>query len=245
MRTSFLAIPLALLLAIPVSASTGLIKQDKKTLREAVTVLDALTSAPDQGIPQELLAKADCILIFPSVAKGAFIVGGKRGHGVASCRQPDGTMGSAAFYTVGGASIGFQIGGQAADVVMLIMNEGGVDHLLADKFTIGGEATATAGPVGRTAHAATDAQLNAQMLSWSRSRGLFLGAALDGSVVKPNQDANARLYGADTSGREILVDSKLAVPASARPLVDSIREHMALAVAQEAREDAQERAKKQ
>lgn len=233
MRTGFIAIPLALLLVLPATASTGLTKKDKTTLHDAVVVLDALTRAPDKGIPQELLARADCILIFPSVAKGAFIVGGKRGDGVASCRQADGEMSSAAFYTVGGASIGFQVGGQSADVVMLIMNEGGVDRLLADRFTLGAEATATAGPVGRTAQAATDAQMHAQILSWSRSRGLFVGAALDGSVVKPNQDANARLYGEQTSGKEILVDSKLAVPASARPLVDSIRQHMAAAAAQE------------
>ena len=233
MKFRWIAIPLVLLLALPVAASTGLSRKDKKTLKSAVVVLDELTSAPDKGIPQELLAKADCILIFPSVAKGAFIVGGKGGHGVASCRQPDGRMGAPAFYTVGGASIGFQIGGQSADVVMLIMNEGGVNHLLADRFTIGGEATATAGPVGRTAHAATDAQMRAQILSWSRSRGLFVGAALDGSVVKPNQDANARLYGGPTSGKDILVNSKLAVPTSARPLMDSIRRHMATAVAKE------------
>jgi lipid-binding SYLF domain-containing protein len=233
MRTRFIAIPLVLFLALSAAASTGLTKKDRTTLHEAVVVLDALTSAPDKGIPQELLAKADCILIFPSVTKAAFVVGGKGGHGVASCRQPDGSMGSAAFYTVGGASVGFQIGGQSADVVMLIMNKNGVDHLLADRFTIGGEATATAGPVGRTAQAATDAQMHAQILSWSRSRGLFVGAALDGSVVKPNQDANARLYGEKTSGKEILVDSKLAVPASARPLVDSIRKHMAAAAAHE------------
>jgi len=229
MRTRFIAIPLVLLLALPVAASTGVTKKDRTTLKDSVTVLDALTRTPDKGIPQELLAKADCILIFPSVAKSAFVMGGKRAHGVASCRQPDGTMGSAAFYTVGGASIGFQIGGQSADVVMLIMNEGGINHLLADRFTIGGEATATAGPVGRTAQAATDAQMRAQILSWSRSRGLFVGAAPDGSVVKPNPEANARLYGETTSGKEILVDSKLAVPSSARPFVDSIRRHMAVA----------------
>lgn len=236
MRIRYMAIPLALLLTIPAVASTGLTKKDRSTLRNSVTVLDALTSAPDQGIPMDLLAKADCILIFPSVAKGAFIVGGKGGHGVASCRQPDGKMGSAAFYTVGGASVGFQIGGQAADVVMLIMNEGAVEYLLADRFTIGAEATATAGPVGRTAHAATDAQMRAHILSWSRSRGLFVGAALDGSVVKPNRDANERLYGEPTTGKEILVDSKLAVPESARPFVDSIRRHMA-AAASETRAD--------
>ena len=237
MRTRFVTIvSLALLLAFPVAASSGLVKKDKRTLRDAVVVLDVLASAPDKGIPQELLAKADCILIFPSVAKGAFIVGGKGGRGVASCRQPDGKMGSAAFYTVGGASVGFQIGGQSADVVLLIMNEDAIQHLLADHFTIGGEATATAGPVGRTAQASTDAQMRAQILSWSRSRGLFVGAAIDGSVVKPNQDANARLYGKATSGAEILVDSKLAVPASAQPLVDSIRQHMAVAVAQDTAE---------
>jgi len=236
MRTRFIAsvaIPLALLLALPVVASSGLSRKDKKTLKDAVVVLDALTSAPDKAIPQELFAKADCIMIFPSVAKGAFIVGGKGGRGVASCRQPNGKMSSPAFYTVGGASIGFQIGGQSADVVMLVMNEEGVNHLLSDRFTIGGEATATAGPVGRTVQASTDAQMHAQILSWSRSRGLFAGAALDGSVVKPNSDANGRLYGRTTSGKDILVNSKLAVPATAQPLMASIRKHMAAAVADE------------
>lgn len=233
MRMRFSAVPLVLLLAVPVIASTGLTKNDKSTLQDSVAVLNAMTSAPDSGIPQELLAKADCILIFPSVAKGAFIVGGQGGRGVASCRQPNGVMGSTAFYTVGGASIGFQIGGQTADIIMLIMNQGGVDHLLSDKFTIGGEATATAGPVGRTVKAATDAQMHAQILSWSRSQGLFVGAALDGSVVKPNEDANERLYGQATTGKAILVDSKVTVPAQAQATVNSIRKHMAAAVAKE------------
>ena len=236
MRIRSISIPLAVLLALPAFAGTSatqLTSKDKSTLSDAVQVLNDLAKAPDKGIPQEYLAKADCILIFPSVDKGAFIVGGKHGNGVASCRQPDGKMGSLAFYTVGGASIGFQIGGQTADVVMLIMNEKGISHLLEDKFTFGGEATATAGPVGRTAHAATDAQMHAQILSWSRSQGLFVGAALDGSVVKPNQDANMRLYGQPTTGRQILVNSKLNVPASAQSLVSAIRVQMAVAVAQE------------
>jgi lipid-binding SYLF domain-containing protein len=236
MQTRSITIPLALLLSLPAVASTKpapMTTKDEKTLSDSILVLNDLASAPDKGIPQELLSKADCILIFPSVDKGAFIVGGKSGHGVASCRQPDGKMGSLAFYTVGGASIGFQIGGQTADLVMLIMNEKGIDHLLADKFTFGGEATATAGPVGRTVTAATDAQMHAQMLTWSRSQGLFVGAALDGSVVKPDQDANLRLYGKATTGKAILVDSKLGVPAPAHPLVTAIREHMAAAVAKE------------
>ena len=236
MPTRFISIPVALLLALPVMASTSampLNEKDKATLSDAIVVLNELTSAPDKGIPQEYLAKADCILIFPSVDKGAFIVGGKHGHGIASCRQPDGKMGSPAFYTVGGASIGFQIGGQSADLVMLVMNEKGIDHLLQDKFTFGGEATATAGPVGRTVTAATDAQMHAQILTWSRSKGLFAGAALDGTVVKPDQDANMRLYGRPTTGKAILVDSKLSVPASAQSLVAAIRQHMAIAVAQQ------------
>lgn len=234
MQTRFVSIPLALLLALPVAASakaTPLTTKDKSTLSDSILVLNDLANAPDKGIPQELLAKADCILIFPSVDKGAFIVGGKSGHGVASCRQPDGTMGSLAFYTVGGASIGFQFGGQTADLVMLVMNEKGIDHLLSDKFTFGGEATATAGPVGRTVNGSTDAQMHAQILTWSRSKGLFVGAALDGSVVKPNQDANTRMYGKETTGKSILVDSKVSVPTSAEPLVATIRHQMAVAVA--------------
>jgi lipid-binding SYLF domain-containing protein len=239
MKTRLMSIPIALLLALPAVASTApalLNKQDKSTLSNSIVVLNELAAAPDKGIPQELLGKASCILIFPSVDKGAFIVGGKHGHGVASCRQPDGTMGPVAFYTVGGASVGFQIGGQTADVVMLIMNDAGISHLLADKFTIGGEATATAGPVGRTAHAATDAQLHAQILSWSRSQGLFVGAALDGSVVKPDKDANLRLYAKETTGKEILVNSKLHTPASSMPLLTAIRMQMAAAVAAEVAE---------
>jgi lipid-binding SYLF domain-containing protein len=239
MRIGLAAIPLALLLALPAAASTpaGLSKHETETLSDSIQVLNDLAAAPDKGIPQELLGKADCILIFPNVAKGAFIIGGKAGNGVASCRQPNGKMSSVAFYTVGGASIGFQIGGQTADVVMLIMNEKGVNHLLSDKFTIGGEATATAGPVGRTVMAATDAQMHAQILTWSRSQGLFVGAALDGSVVKPDKDSNEHLYGQATTGREILVDSKLMVPSPATAVVKEIREHMAAAVAQEKAEE--------
>jgi lipid-binding SYLF domain-containing protein len=238
MKKLSIALALALVVGLSVGASPALDKKDTKTLQEAVPVLNALANAPDKGIPQELLAKADCIMIFPNVAKGAFIVGGKAGKGVASCRMPDGSMSAPAFYEIGGASVGFQIGGQTADVVLLIMNEDGVSHLLSDKFTIGGEATATAGPVGRTAHAATDAQMHAQILSWSRSRGLFVGAALDGSVVKPDKEANEVLYGIPISGREILIDSKVTAPAQAKPLMQSIRKHMDAAAAQDKAEKA-------
>lgn len=128
-----------------------------------------------------------------------------------------------------------------SDFVMLVMNETRIQHLLQDKFTIGVEATATAGPVGRTAHAATDAQMHAEILSWSRTQGLFVGVALDGSVVTPDKDANKHLYGEETSGAEILMDSKLSVPAAAKPAMDSIRRHTGAAVAKGAQEEAKER----
>jgi SH3 domain-containing YSC84-like protein 1 len=239
MRISSMTLPLAFLLALPAVAATQaptLDKKDKATLSDSVLVLNDLASAPDKGIPQDLLAKAECILIFPSVDKGAFIIGGKSGHGVASCRQAGGAMGPLAFYSIGGASIGLQIGGQSADLVMLVMNPKGIEYLLADKFTFGAEGTATAGPVGRTANASTDAQMHAQILTWSRSQGLFVGAALDGSVMKPDKDANRRLYGKETTGKQILVDSKVGYPKSSMILVDSIRHHMAAAAAQEVAE---------
>src|SRR5262245_53211306 len=156
--------------------------EEVKKIHDSEEVLKAAVTAPDKGIPKELLERAECIGVFPGLAKGAFIVGGEFGRGVFTCRRKDGTMGAPAMFTIGGPSIGWQFGGESADVVLLIMNEGGVKRLLQDKFTIGGEATAVAGPVGRTAQAATDAQLHAEILSWSRSRGLFLGASLKGMV---------------------------------------------------------------
>jgi lipid-binding SYLF domain-containing protein len=173
----------------------------------------------------DLLAKAECVGVFPGVKKGAFIVGGEFGRGVFTCRQTDGTMGAPAFFTIGGPSLGWQWGGQETDLVLLIMNKDGVNHLLQDKFTIGGEASAAVGPVGRTAQAGTDAQLQAQILSWSRSRGAFVGASLEGIVVKPNVEAIEGFYGKPVSAREILVENAVSVPAAARSYVDKTTEY--------------------
>ncbi|HEU5180999.1 MAG TPA: lipid-binding SYLF domain-containing protein [Candidatus Polarisedimenticolia bacterium] len=244
MRKLSIALSLVVLMALSgVVASaddkktaTGMDKKDTKTLSEASMVLDALATAPDKGIPQELLAKAECVLIFPNVVKGAFVVGGKAGKGVGSCRQADGSMSAPAMYEIGGASIGFQFGGSSTDFVLLVMNKEGINYLLKDKFTIGGEASATAGPVGRTASANTDAMLQAGMLSWSRSKGLFAGASLDGAVVKPDKEANHDLYGRDISGKEILVDSTVSTPSPAQPLMQSIKKNMNAAAAKEATE---------
>jgi len=236
----FLSLMLIAGLSVGVSSAgdkgAGLGKRDTETLQKATTVLDALAGAPDKNIPQELLARAECVIIFPDVVKGAFVVGGKGGKGVASCRQSNGSMSAPAMYEIGGASIGFQFGGSSTDFVLLIMNKEGIDYLLRDKFSIGGEATATAGPVGRTASANTDAMLQAGILSWSRSKGLFAGAALDGAVVKPDKEANEALYGHPMSGREILVDSKMTTPPPAQPLMKSIKRNMSAAAAKEAAE---------
>ena len=224
MRTRWIAMSLALCLSLAAVAAAEPNDKEQATLLQAAGVLDALKSDTAKGIPRELFAKAECILLFPDVSKGAFIEGGKRVGGIASCRGSSGDMGSVAFYTVGGESIGSKIGGHT-DFVLLIMSESGMSHLFADRFTLGADAASTAGPVGRTA--LTDAQSGAKILSWNRSGKVFVGATLDGSVVKPNPDANARLYGRKTSGQEILSDASLAVPPSALPVVESIRQQMA------------------
>lgn len=193
-----------------------------KKLRQSDATIKAIMESPDNGIPEDLLSRAECVGVFPDLKKAAFVIGGTFGRGVFTCRRPDGAMGAPAFFTLGGGSFGWQFGGQEADLVLLIMNKQGMDHLLSDRFTIGGEASATAGPVGRTAKAATDAQLNAQMLSWSRSQGAFLGASIDGTVIKPHIDANEMFYGKPVSARDILLEGKVSTPDQAKPFVATV-----------------------
>jgi lipid-binding SYLF domain-containing protein len=194
-------------------------EKETRKLKAAEQALRLSVEAPDKGIPRSLLEKAECIGVFPDLKKGAFVVGGKFGRGVVTCRRADGSMGAPAFFSIGGPSFGWQFGGEEADLVLLIMNQEGVRKLLQDHFTLGAEASAAAGPVGRTTQAATDLQMHAQILSWSRSRGIFLGASLEGTVVKANAKAAGRFYGRPVSAKEILVDQKVAVPAPARSFV--------------------------
>jgi lipid-binding SYLF domain-containing protein len=169
---------------------------------------DALTDmmkASDRGIPQDLIDKAHCVVVVPGMKKAGFIFGAKYGRGFAVCRKPGGAGWSApAAMRVEGGSVGFQIGASETDVVLLVMNDRGMQHLLSDKFTIGGEATAAAGPVGRDASAQTDAVMHAEMLSYSRSRGLFAGISLEGATLRPDEETNRELYGHDATNREIL-----------------------------------------
>ncbi len=222
--TLLMAAVAACLMAVPVMANdddhdksdkakrTEIVNDSEQVLRDAV-------SAPDKRIPQELLEKAECVGVFPKVKKGAFVVGGEYGKGLFTCKLEDGTMSAPAFYSIGGPSVGFQVGGSSTDLVLLIMNKEGMDYLLKDKFTLGAEAAAVAGPVGRNAQAMTDAMLHAQVLSWSRSKGAFLGASLEGMVVNSKEDANQEFYGKPLTGRQILVDHAVEVPAAAKSFV--------------------------
>ncbi len=188
-------------------------------LAEAAAVLTEILDAPDQGIPQELLEKAHCIVIVPDLKTAAIMIGGKYGKGYVSCRRK-GLDGWSAPGTVRieGGSLGFQIGGSTTDLIMLVMNARGADKLLESRFTIGGEASVAAGPVGRTVTAQTDAQMHADILSWSRSQGLFAGVALEGATLRQDLDDNDTLYGKKLENRDI-VTKNVTPPAAAAALL--------------------------
>src|SRR5207249_4475302 len=182
---------------------------------------------PDKGIPQEMLEHANCIVIVPELKTAAFIVGGKYGKGYLSCRSKVGPGWSApATVRIEGGSVGFQIGGSSTDLIMLVMNERGASKLFESKFTLGAEGSVAAGPVGRTATAQTDAQLHADILSWSRSQGLFAGIALEGATLRQDLDDNNTIYGKKLRNREI-VTIKRRVPAEASKLIDMLNRYSA------------------
>ena len=190
-----------------------------KRLNEAAVVFSEIMATPDRGIPQDLVEKAHCVVIVPELKTAAFVVGGKYGKGFISCRKATGEGWAApGAIRIEGGSVGFQIGGSSTDVIMLVMNERGVDKLLSNKFTLGAEASVAAGPVGRTAAAQTDAQMHADILSWSRSQGLFAGVALEGATLRQDLDDNATLYGKKLENREIVTKGVRAPKAAAKLL---------------------------
>ena len=198
-----------------------------KRLRDAATVFSEVMAAPDKGIPEDLLGKAHCVVIVPDLKTAAFMVGGKYGKGYLSCRLASGTGWSApATVRIEGGSVGFQIGGSSADLIMLVMNERGADKLLSSKFTLGAEGSVAAGPVGRTATAQTDAQMHADILSWSRTRGLFAGVALEGATLRQDLDDNATLYGSRLENRAI-VTTGVRVPESGAKLISLLNRYSA------------------
>src|SRR6202011_6359977 len=194
---------------------------------EATAVFSEIMAAPDKGIPQELLEKAHCIVIVPDLKTAAFEIGGKYGKGYLSCRNKRGPGWSApGTVRIEGGSVGFQIGGSSTDLIMLVMNERGADKLLASKFTLGAEGSVAAGPVGRTATAQTDVQMHADILSWSRSQGLFAGVALEGATLREDLDDNATLYGKRLTNRKI-VTSGVRAPKQAAKLLGLLNKYSA------------------
>jgi SH3 domain-containing YSC84-like protein 1 len=213
MRASLISIVVLTSIFLP-----GLLtaKEDaSERLGLSADLLSDMMKASDRGVPQDLLNKARCVILVPGLKEAAFVVGAKYGRGFAVCRRANGVGWTApAAIRIEGGSVGFQIGGSEQDLMLLVMNDNGMKHLLVNKFTVGGEATAAAGPIGRDLSAQTDAVLRAEMLSYSRSRGLFAGISLQGATLRPDGEANRQLYGAETGNQEILTGT-IKTPAAA------------------------------
>jgi lipid-binding SYLF domain-containing protein len=218
---------LASLLVVLLICSSALAQLNTKVadrLWESATALDELVKGADAGIPKDLLKGADCVAVIPDAKKGALGLGGLYGKGAVSCRkdQGKGAFGSPSMISLGGGSFGFQIGGQAVDLVMLFMTPNSMQSLLKDKILLGGDAAATAGPVGRNASAETDATLHAEILTYAKSKGLFAGVSLKGSTLRPDGEANDSLYGKKVDAKELLLDGTVAVPEDAVKFVNAL-----------------------
>jgi lipid-binding SYLF domain-containing protein len=222
--TYLMSLMLVVLPILSSSASAAGPEKDEDRLRNSGTVLKEILDVPDD-IPQDLLDKAACVVVFPSVLKAAFIVGGSYGRGAMSCHRGEdfrGSWGAPTMMALEGGSFGFQIGGEATDFVLLVMNERGASGILSSKVKLGADASVAAGPVGRTASAETDATLRADILSYSRARGAFAGVALEGSTIRPDNGANKQIYGQEVPAREIVLSGHVAVPVSAQRLISTL-----------------------
>lgn len=217
MPTRNLAVVVAMVAMLCGRGSLALAQSEEaERAAEAAKVLEEIQAVKDQSIPQSLLDKAQAIAVFPSTIKGAFLVGAQRGKGVLSGRTKDGWS-APAFVTLTGGSVGLQIGGQATDIVLVVLNERGLANLSSNSFKIGGDASVAAGPVGRDAAASTDYRFQAEILSYSRSRGVFAGLSLNGSTIRADRDANRRIYGRDHTTRDIVSDGRGGRPDSVAP----------------------------
>ncbi len=204
------------------AAAADISTKEAKRIQEAATVLKEIHAVPDKDIPQELWDKAECVIVVPGLKKAAFVVGGEYGSGLMSCKH-NGAWSAPVFMRVEKGSWGLQIGAQSIDLVMLAMNKSGMEKLLKNKVSLGAEASVAAGPVGRDARAATDAQMKAEILSYSRTQGLFAGINLSGGVVRPDADANAGLYGANASPADIVMSGTVKPPAATEPFLNALR----------------------
>jgi lipid-binding SYLF domain-containing protein len=218
LRKSILVFCLGMLSTATVFADSN---KEQQRLENSGVVMKEIMSVPE-SIPREVLEKAECVIVFPSVLKAAFVVGGSYGRGAMVCRTGKnfrGPWGAPAMYALEGGSVGFQIGGQATDLVLLVMNDRGATSILSSKVKLGADASIAAGPVGRDASADTDAYLRSEVLSYSRSRGLFAGVSLEGSSLRPDDDATADVYGRKLTARQIVINGEARTPASGRHLV--------------------------
>jgi SH3 domain-containing YSC84-like protein 1 len=213
-------------LAAGIVATSGVVAdvstKEINRINEAATVLKEIHAVPDKDIPQDLWNRAECVLVVPSLKKAAFVIGGEYGAGLMSCRH-DGAWSAPIFMQVGKGSWGLQIGAQSIDLVLLVMNRPGMEKMLRNKTSLGAEASIAGGPVGRDARAATDAQMKAEILSYSRTQGLFAGVNLSGGVVKPDLDDNADLYGKDVSPRDVVMTGKVSPPPVTEPFMAALR----------------------
>jgi lipid-binding SYLF domain-containing protein len=225
--TKYLAAALLLIppAAFAAPASGDKDKDEVNRIENAGTVMEEILNVPDD-IPQDLLNKARCVIVLPSVLKAAFVIGGSYGRGVMVCRTGEhfrGPWGAPAMYALEGGSVGLQIGGQATDFVILVMNDRGASSLLKSKVKLGADAAIAAGPKGRDAQADMDAYMRSEMLSYSRSRGVFAGVSLEGSTLRPDGDANRKLYGREASAAEIIAESKFQAPEAAHKLISRLQ----------------------
>jgi lipid-binding SYLF domain-containing protein len=217
MKNRVLLVVLVLICALPVLGQ----RKESERINEAAVVIKEILGMPD-GIPKDLLNKADCIVVYPSVKKAAFVVGGSYGRGLITCRKGQafsGPWSAPSMFALEGGSFGFQIGAQATDFVLLVMNESGANSVMSSKVKLGADASVAAGPVGRAASAETDIVMKAEILSYSRSKGLFAGLSLEGSTMRSDDGANKALYGRDLSAKEIVREGKVRPPASASRLL--------------------------
>lgn len=213
-----------IVLALSAAAWAGETRdKDIERIHNAATILDEIMAAPDKGIPEEILDGAECVAVVPAMMKGGFIVGAEYGKGVASCRTENGWS-APAFFQVAGGSFGLQIGGQAADLVLVIMNQRGMQALLSSKFKLGANASAAAGPVGRHAEADTDWKMRAEVLTYSRARGVFAGISLNGDEINQNKDDTRAFYGRMVPFRTILT-GRIAAPAEAAPFLNALNKY--------------------
>jgi lipid-binding SYLF domain-containing protein len=212
-----------MLVVVPLRAA----EKETDRLEESAVVMEEIMNVPD-NIPQDLLDKAECVIVVPSVKKVAFIIGGSYGRGAMVCRTGDkfkGQWGAPSMLALEGGSIGFQIGGEATDLILLVMNRKGADSILSSQVKLGADASVAAGPKGRNAQAATDAYMGAEILSYSRSQGLFAGVSLAGATLRADNDANERVYGRKITAREIVLDGKVAIPKTGRHLVNVLQKN--------------------